>query len=210
MKESAKAITPLSADASRLGHGRRRPRPVWRREVQGPMRPMAVVVIDELSKDVLQMRLVDDQKPVETLGASGSNEALGHSVRLRRANRSADDLDAVAPKDRIETGRERVVAIADEKTNRVGAFREHPVSWRACCVTHRRLGWSVQPAKCTRRTRKHTALSLLQTIQTLRFVVFNRAAALVRPGGTPTLRLTNNAATRRRYQQIEQALPRVA
>jgi hypothetical protein len=61
-----------------------------------------------------------------------------------------------------------------------------------------------------RRTRKHTALSLLQTIQTLRFVVFNRAAALVHPGGTPTLRLTNNAATRRRYQQIEQALPRVA
>jgi hypothetical protein len=126
MKESAKAITPLSADASRLGHGRRRPRPVWRREVQGPMRPMAVVVIDELSKDVLQMRLVDDQKPVETLGASGSNEALGHSVRLRRANRCADDLDAVASKDRIETGRERVVAIADEKTNRVRAFREHP------------------------------------------------------------------------------------
>lgn len=61
-----------------------------------------------------------------------------------------------------------------------------------------------------RRSRKHTALPLLQTIQTLRFVVFHRAAALVRPGGTPKLRLTNNPATQRTYQRLEQALPRVA
>src|SRR5512134_1794984 len=44
-------------------------------------------------------------------------------------------------------------------------------------------------AERRRRTRKHTTLPVLQTIQTLRFVFFDRAAALVRPGGTPTLRL---------------------
>ena len=61
-----------------------------------------------------------------------------------------------------------------------------------------------------RRSRKHTVLSFLQTIQTLRFVLFNRAADLVRPGGVLILRLTDNAATRRTYQRIEQALARAA
>jgi hypothetical protein len=43
----------------------------------------------------------------------------------------------------------------------------------------------------TRRapTRKRTVLPLLQTIQTLRFTVFHRAAQLVRPGGALRLRL---------------------
>jgi Transposase DDE domain group 1 len=57
-----------------------------------------------------------------------------------------------------------------------------------------------------RRSRKHTALPFLQTIQTLRFVFFHRAAALVRPNGKPTLRLANNPATRELYTRIEHAL----
>lgn len=61
-----------------------------------------------------------------------------------------------------------------------------------------------------RRSRKHTALPLLQTIQTLRFTVFHRAAALIYPGGRPTLRLANNPATRRLYSRIEEALDRAA
>jgi hypothetical protein len=65
-------------------------------------------------------------------------------------------------------------------------------------------------AERRRRSRKHTALPLLQTIQTLRFVLFHRAAALVHPAGRPTLRLANNAATRRLYTRIEDALARAA
>jgi hypothetical protein len=61
-----------------------------------------------------------------------------------------------------------------------------------------------------RRTRKHTTLPVLQTIQTLRFVLFDRAAAVVRPGGTPTLRLANNVMTRRLYTRFENALTRAA
>lgn len=61
-----------------------------------------------------------------------------------------------------------------------------------------------------RRSRKHTVLPLLRTIQTLRFVLFHRAAALVCPAGRPTLRLANNAATRRLYTRIEHALARAA
>ncbi len=58
-----------------------------------------------------------------------------------------------------------------------------------------------------RRSRKHTALPRLATVQTLRFTLFHRAAALVRPNGRALLRLTNNPATERLFTRIEQALP---
>jgi hypothetical protein len=64
----------------------------------------------------------------------------------------------------------------------------------------------------TRRapTRKRTVLPRLQTIQTLRFVLFNRAAQIVRPGGVLRLRLTDNEATRQTFTRIRAALPKVA
>lgn len=64
----------------------------------------------------------------------------------------------------------------------------------------------------TRRapTRKRTVLPVLQTIQTLRFVLFNRAAQIVRPGGALRLRLTDNEATRQVFTKIRDALPKVA
>jgi hypothetical protein len=60
------------------------------------------------------------------------------------------------------------------------------------------------------RSRKHTVLHLLRTVQTLRFEIFHRAAILVRPRGITHLRLTNNAATRHRFTRIERALARAA
>ncbi len=65
-------------------------------------------------------------------------------------------------------------------------------------------------AERRRRTRKHTTLPLLQTVQTLRFILINRAATLVRPQGVPTLRLTDNAPTRQLYTRIQTALARAA
>jgi Transposase DDE domain group 1 len=60
------------------------------------------------------------------------------------------------------------------------------------------------------RSRKHTALHLLQTVQTLRFEVFHRAAILVRPDGRLRLRLMNNAPTRRTFTRIAKGLARAA
>jgi hypothetical protein len=63
-----------------------------------------------------------------------------------------------------------------------------------------------------RRTpsRKRTVLHVLQTIQSLRFAFFNRAALLVRPQGALRLRLTDNLATRRSYERVARALARAA
>ena len=60
------------------------------------------------------------------------------------------------------------------------------------------------------RSRKHTVLHLLQTVQTLRFEVFHHAAMLVRPGGIVQLRLADNAATRQRFRRIERGLAHAA
>lgn len=61
-------------------------------------------------------------------------------------------------------------------------------------------------AERRRRSRKHTALPRLATVHTLRFTLFHRAAALVRPAGRTALRLTHNVATERLFTRIEQAL----
>lgn len=60
------------------------------------------------------------------------------------------------------------------------------------------------------RSRKRTTRHLLQTVQTLRFVLFNRAALLVRPQGALRLRLMDNVETRRTYERVAQALARAA
>jgi Transposase DDE domain group 1 len=59
-------------------------------------------------------------------------------------------------------------------------------------------------------SRKRTVLHLLQSVQTLRFVLLNRAAVLVRPKGAMRLRLTYNAEARRVYQRFSAALARAA
>ena len=60
------------------------------------------------------------------------------------------------------------------------------------------------------RSRKHTVVPLLQSVQTLRFELFHRAALLVRPGGAARLRLTDNPATRQRFMRIANVLARAA
>src|SRR5215831_12207604 len=65
----------------------------------------------------LEVAAADDQQPVETFGADGSYEALGVGVRLRRADRSMDDLDTFAAEDLIEGGGELAVAVVDQKSH---------------------------------------------------------------------------------------------
>jgi hypothetical protein len=55
-------------------------------------------------------------------------------------------------------------------------------------------------------SRKRTVLPVLQTIQSLRFTFFHRAAQLVRPQGALRLRLMDNLETRRIYERVARAL----
>jgi hypothetical protein len=65
-------------------------------------------------------------------------------------------------------------------------------------------------AECRPASRKRTVRPILQTVQTLRFVLFHRAALLLRPQGSAVLRLTDNAETKTTFTRIENALARAA
>ena len=60
------------------------------------MRPLRVLVIDVDAEHPLELASVEDQQPVETLGADGSDEALRDGVRLRRPHRRLHNPDALA------------------------------------------------------------------------------------------------------------------
>jgi len=60
------------------------------------------------------------------------------------------------------------------------------------------------------RTRKRTFLYVLESIEATRFTWLNVAGRLVATNGTRTLRLSDVAAIRRRYESLEQALASVA
>jgi len=59
------------------------------------VRPMAVVVIDVLSKDGPKLTPGEDQRAVEALAADGADEALRKGVGTRCSDRSADDPDSL-------------------------------------------------------------------------------------------------------------------
>jgi hypothetical protein len=80
---------------------------------------MAVVVINEDAKHALEMLAIADQEPVQRFGADGPHEPLRHSVRLRGTKRGAKDLDPVAATHLVKTGREFLVSIANQATNRL-------------------------------------------------------------------------------------------
>ena len=65
-------------------------------------------------------------------------------------------------------------------------------------------------AVCRPVSRKRTVRPILQTVQTLRFVLFHQAAVLVRPQGSAVLRLTDNAETKKTFTRIDKALARAA
>jgi len=86
-------------------------------------------------------------------------------------------------------------------------------AWQQVVVlTHNLLTNFQIETGAVRRTpsRKRTVLHVLQTIQSLRFTFFNRAAQLVRPQGALRLRLMDNLETRRIYERVARALPRAS
>jgi Transposase DDE domain group 1 len=86
-------------------------------------------------------------------------------------------------------------------------------AWQQLVVLTHNLLTNFQLATgAERRTpsRKRTVLHVLQTIQSLRFTFFHRAALLVRPQGVWRLRLMDNRETRRTYERVALALARAA
>ena len=114
-QQSAETITTADTDI-RFRYGRAQ-RTHWprRNEAQRSMRPVPIVMFHEHSESSIQVALVRDQQPVQTLGTGGPYEPFRNAVRLRRANRRTQNLETLAAKHVIKRGREFLVAIADQK-----------------------------------------------------------------------------------------------
>ena len=80
---------------------------------EGPVRPMAVVVLNELFEQRLEMTPIDDEHPVEVFAADCADETLGEGVGPWSTDRRADGSDLLRPKDFIEAGGELGVPVPD-------------------------------------------------------------------------------------------------
>ena len=80
---------------------------------------MDVVVINEDAKTPLEMRLIQNQEPVEAFRTDGPHEPLRHAVGLWGTKRRTNDLDVVTPKHPVENGGTFLVSIANQETNRL-------------------------------------------------------------------------------------------
>jgi hypothetical protein len=95
-------------------------------EGQGSVRPVAVVMVHEHVENSLKMFVVQDQQPVEALGANGTDEPLRHTVRLWRTKPCADDLHPAASKHLVEALGEFLVAVANQEAERLRTFGQAP------------------------------------------------------------------------------------
>jgi hypothetical protein len=95
------------------------------------------------------MAAVEDQQPVKTFGADGSDEALGDGVCLRRPHRRLDDPDTAAAEHLVELA--AVLAVASRIRKRTPSSASTRPRLRACRVTHAPVGLVEQPASQTRR-----------------------------------------------------------
>ena len=82
------------------------------------MWPVRVVVVDVDAQDALEVPAANDQEPIEAVPADRADPAFGERVRLRRPERSADDLNAFALEDGVERAAEFAVAVVDQETRR--------------------------------------------------------------------------------------------
>jgi len=90
------------------------------------MGPMAVVMIDKNVQNLLKMRLVEHQEPIETFEANRSYESLRDAVGLWRAKRRTNDLDPIAAEHVVETVSEFLIPVPNQEPDRFRGFRQRP------------------------------------------------------------------------------------
>ena len=73
-----------------------------------------------------ELSSVEDEEPVQALGACGADEAFGDRVRFGRADRRLDDPDAFSSEDGVEVACEFAVTVADQEANWVRSLGECP------------------------------------------------------------------------------------
>jgi hypothetical protein len=113
------------------------------------MRPLAVVVVDVGAEHAFEVTAVEEQQPVQTLGAYGPDEALRDRVCFRRSHRRPHDPDALAAEDFVEGAAVLAIAVADQEPD--AALGEVEAEVTRLLGDQSPPGFFVQPASQTRR-----------------------------------------------------------
>jgi Aminotransferase class I and II len=114
-----------------------------RAELDRTMRSLGVVVADVDAQHPFEVAAVQDQQPVETVGARGADEAFGDRVRLR-SYWSLHDPNPLAAEDLVEGAAVFAVTRIRKRTPCLAKSRPR---LRACWVTQPPVGLVVQPAR---------------------------------------------------------------
>src|SRR5205823_13599041 len=91
---------------------------VGRAQLERSVRTLAVVMVDVLAQDAIELTTAADEQPVEALLTQGANEALGMGVGVGRPDRRVNDPDSLGPEDLVERGAELRVAVVDQEAHR--------------------------------------------------------------------------------------------
>ena len=120
MEEATQSVSTdyWSGSADRLRHGSAL--------LQTLMRPCQVVVVDELSKYVLEVATPKDEVVIQYLPANGANPSLGECVCTRCLEGEGNDLGALGLEDRVEAAGEFGVPIVKEVAGRQVLILELP------------------------------------------------------------------------------------
>jgi hypothetical protein len=115
------------------------------------VRAMPVVVLDVAAEDANELVAADDQQLVEALPTNRPDPAFGDGVRIGRLDRRAITS---APVERQTSSNALVNFVSRSRIRNFHAVPRSPTPasrLRACRATQRPVGWSVTPARCTRR-----------------------------------------------------------
>ena len=97
---------------------------VRRLELQRPMRPVPVVVLDVDSENLLQVPATHDEQPVQALGPHGPDPALGVGIGVRRLQRRDQHLGVLRIEHVVEPAAELRVTITNKDADPASSFLE--------------------------------------------------------------------------------------
>ena len=137
VNHAAEVIATLDAEFA-VDSEQPRARAIRRRQLHAPVRPMPVVVLHELGEDPLELRLVQDQQPVEAFRANRSHKPLRHAVRAESFRFLIRDRDQKFTKPFDEVFASEKIEIV-RTPFRTRSDRVH-ITCRACCKTHSPVG----------------------------------------------------------------------
>jgi hypothetical protein len=151
MEQATEQVSSMNAAFSTLIDESQSGGRVRRLELQSPVRPVPVVMLDIDSEDLLEVPATHDEQPVKALGPHRPDPALGVGVGVRRLNWRDQHLGAVRAEHVVEPAAELRVTIANKETHPASSFLEDKQQVAACWVTQVPLGLAVTPARWTRR-----------------------------------------------------------